>query len=394
MTARRTTILQIIPRLDTGGAELATIEITAAVTAQGWRALVLTEGGRLAAQIATHGGELVPFPAATKLPWRIWGNAAVIARLVRREGASLIHARSRAPAWSGLIAARRAGIPFVTTYHGAYNENGPGKRLYNSVMARGDIVIANSKYTADLIMARYGTDPARIEVIYRGLDAEAFDPAHIAPERVAQLRAAWQVAPGEKIVLQAARLTRWKGQESVIAAFARVLGNGRRDAVLVLAGDEQGRTAYRLELAALAQSLGIDNRVRFVGHVSDMAAAFAAAHVAVVGSIEPEAFGRAGVEAQAAGCPVIATRIGAPPETVLAPPLVAPDAATGWLVPPGEAGALAGAIADALDLDEPARARMAQRARANVQSRFTLSAMQDRTIAVYRRLLGMAAPGT
>ena len=151
------TILQIIPRLDTGGAELSTIEITDAIVRGGGRALVATEGGRLASRITENGGEIVPFPAGTKNPIRILANARALERLIRMRGIDLVHARSRAPAWSALIAARRAGIPFITTYHGAYAEKGRLKRLYNSVMARAGVVIANSHYTAGLIRERYGT---------------------------------------------------------------------------------------------------------------------------------------------------------------------------------------------------------------------------------------------
>lgn len=182
MPKDRPTILQIIPQLDAGGAELSVVEIAGAVARAGGRALVLAESGRLAASIEAAGGEVMPFPAATKNPLRILANARSIARIATREGVDLIHARSRAPAWSALMAARRLGVPFVTTYHGAYNETNAVKRFYNSVMARGDATIANSHYTARLIADRYGTPPARLVVIHRGVDTARFDPERIAPE--------------------------------------------------------------------------------------------------------------------------------------------------------------------------------------------------------------------
>ncbi len=390
MAEKRPTILQIIPELDTGGAELSTIEIAGAIEAAGGRAIVLSEGGRLVQRLRDTGAELQFFPAAVKNPIRLLWNAHRIANVVRRDGVDLIHARSRAPAWSGLLAARRTGLPFVTTYHGAYSERTALKRLYNSVMARGDAVIANSHYTADLIRMRYGIPLSRLNVIYRGLDAaEEFDPAQVAPERVAALRAQWAVGRDQRVVLHAARLTGWKGQSVLIEAAKLLQAQGRLDdAVIILAGDAQGRRAYKADLAAAIRDAGLDERVRMVGHVDDMPAAFLAAQVAVVASTEPEAFGRAAAEAQAMGTPVIATDIGAPPETVLSAQRVSVEAATGWLVPPSDAARLADAIAAALALTPETRAQMGTRARAHVMERFSLEVMKRQTLAVYDALLG------
>ncbi|HEU4377071.1 MAG TPA: glycosyltransferase family 4 protein [Hyphomicrobiaceae bacterium] len=385
------TILQIIPQLDAGGAELSAVEIADAVVRAGGRAIVLAEPGRLAADIAKVGGEVVPFPAASKNPVRMLANARAIARIVHSEHVDLVHARSRAPAWSAMWAARRTGVRFVTTYHGAYGEKNALKRLYNSVMARGDVVIANSRYTARLIAERYATPGARIEVIARGVDVHKFDPESIAQARVAALRDRWGVGPGEPVILLAARLTGWKGQTALIAATAKLQAMGRLgSAAVVLAGDAQGRTAYVRMLEDQIDRLGLKGRVRLVGHVEDVAAAFAAAHVTVVASTEPEAFGRTAIEAAAVGCPVIATDIGAPPETVLAEPAVAANAITGWLVPPGDADALAARLADALALAPAARRDLGQRARRHILGTYTVEAMQRRTLAVYDRLLGTA----
>jgi glycosyltransferase involved in cell wall biosynthesis len=385
------TILQIIPQLDAGGAELSAVEIADAVVRAGGRAIVLAEPGRLAADITQAGGEAVPFPAATKNPVRMLANAGAIARIVRAEHVDLVHARSRAPAWSAMWAARRTGVRFVTTYHGAYGEKNALKRLYNSVMARGDVVIANSRYTARLIAERYATPGARIEVIPRGVDVAKFDPDRIGETRVAALRSRWGVAPDQPVILQAARLTNWKGQTVLIEAAAKLQAAGRLgSAVVVLAGDAQGRTAYVRTLEEQIERLGLKDRVRLVGHVEDVAAAFAAAHATVVASTEPEAFGRTAIEAAAVGCPVIATDIGAPPETVRAEPGVASDAITGWLVPPGDADALAARLADALALAPAARWDLGERARRHVLATYTVEAMQRRTLAVYDRLLGTA----
>ena len=392
MPKDRPTLLQIVPQLDAGGAELSAVEIAEAVVRAGGRALVLSEpGGRLAPRVTAAGGEVIAFPAATKNPLKLLANARGIRRMVAAEGVDLIHARSRAPAWSALQAARQAAVPFVTTYHGAYNETNTLKKLYNGVMARGDVVIANSRYTADLIAARYATPRHRLEVIHRGVDTGAFDAQNIAPDRVAELRRRWGMAPDQRVILLAARLTRWKGQGVLIDAVAQLQTRGiLRGAVAILAGDAQGRDGYVKELQEHIERLGLREHVRLIGHVEDIAAAYLSAHVTVVASIEPEAFGRTAVEAAALGCPVIATNIGAPPETVLAQPIAAPQQITGWLVPPDSAGALTPVLAEALALAPSERTAMGERARRHVLAHFTTEAMQRRTLAVYDRLLGTA----
>lgn len=381
------TVLQIVPALDAGGAERTTVDVAAALVAAGARALVVSRGGRLVAEIEAAGAEFIPFPAATKNPARILINAERLRRLALRETVALIHARSRAPAWSAFAAARRAGLPLVTTYHGAYKPGGPLKTWYNSVMARGDAVIANSRFTARRIEASHPVSRGRITVIYRGTDLARFDARTIAPERIAALRAAWGVPEGRRIVLLAARLTGWKGQAVLIDAAARLAAEGLEDVDFVLAGDPQGRSDYVADLKARIGRHGLQDCVRIVGHCADMPAADAAACVVAVPSTEPEAFGRSAVEAQALGAPVVVSDLGAVPETVLAPPDAEPDERTGWRVPAGDADALAAALKEALSLTPESRAAMADRARAHVSAHFSLAAMTDATLALYRRLL-------
>lgn len=389
------TILQIIPQLESGGAEICTIQIADAIVRAGGTALVATEGGRLAGDVTTAGGEIIPMPVASKNPATILANIGRLRRLVRERGIALIDAASRAPAWSGLAAARRTGIPFVTTFHGAYGESNRFKRLYNSVMARGDRVIANSHYTGDLITRRYGTEKTRLRIVPRGVDVARFARSGVAPERIAALRTAWGVNDQQQIILHAARLTNWKGQRIAIEALSALRAQQGLDsrAVLVMAGDAQGRDAYVAGLRELAATLGVGDHIRLPGHVTDMPAAYAAADVTLVASIEPEAFGLTAAEAQAAGCPVTTTNIGAPPEIILAPPQVAPDAATGWHVPPNDAAALANAIFQALAMDVAARDAMRARAVVSVAQRFTVAEMQRQTLVVYDDLLGTSLAG-
>ena len=386
------TILQIIPRLETGGAELATVEITQAVVRAGGRVFVMSEGGRMASDVTRAGGVIVPFKAAAKNPLRIIANARRMARFIRERGVDVIHARSRAPAWSALMAARATDTAFVTTYHGAYGNRGPLKGLYNSVMARGDLVIANSNYTARLVHERHATDKVRIRLIPRGVDLACFDPAAVAAQRVASLRKKWGAGEGKLIVLHPARLTSWKGQHDVVEAAAqlfRAQGAGR-NAAFILAGDAQGREAYVSGLNRQIAQHGLEGKIRLVGHCGDMAAAYAAAHVTLVASTQPEAFGRTSIEAQAMGCPVIVTRQGASPETLLTTQRDGADAATGWIVPAGSPAALAKAIAEALILSQRERNAMAKRARAHIRVNFSAEQMQRQTLAVYDECLRSA----
>ena len=388
MAPARPTILQIIPTLDTGGAELSTVEIAHAIVAGGGRALVATSGGRLAPRIIEAGGEIIPFPADTKNPARMIANARSLAGLIRRENVDLVHARSRAPAWSAFSAARATKRPFVTTYHGAYSENGPLKRAYNSVMARGSPVIANSEFTASLIALRYGTPPGNIRIIHRGVDPSAFDPTTLPAARLDALRHYLGLAPGQPMILHPARLTRWKGQPILIEALALLGQHGDTPpAITVLAGSDQGRAAYTGELRALIRSHGLTANVRLPGHLDDMPSALALASVTVIASTDPEAFGRTAIEAQMIGCPVIATRIGAPPETVLSAPEFPPEECTGWLIPPGDPASLAAALSTALALTPAGRHSLATRARAHATANFSLHAMKLATLRVYDEVL-------
>jgi glycosyltransferase involved in cell wall biosynthesis len=378
--------LQVVPELETGGAELSAIEMAAAITGAGGRALVVSQGGRMEGALKAAGGELIRMPVASKAPWQIWRNGREIAKIAQREDVALLHARSRAPAWSTLMAARQTGLPFITTYHGAYGESGAMKRYYNGVMVRGRLVIANSDYIAQLIEDRYQTPRAKIRVIHRGVDA-GFDPALVSAERIKTIRQRWGVGDGLRIVLLAGRLTNWKGQRVLIDAFAQLDREGHTDnTVVVLAGDHQGREAYRDQLLEQIEAAGLTGRVLLVGHEDDMPGSFGAAHIAVVASSEPEAFGRTAVEAQAMGCPVIATRHGAPPETVIAPPDAGPERQTGWLTQPGDAADLAAHLAEALALPDAARQQLGANARTNVQENFTSSLMKSKTLLVYNEV--------
>lgn len=381
------TILQAVPRLETGGSEQSTLEIVQALARAGAKALVATEGGRMATAVTQAGGEIIPLPMASKNPLTILANARRLEEIVNARSVTLVHARSRAPAWSAFLATRRTKRPFVTTYHGAYSSRVPFKMLYNSVMARGDRVIANSHYTARLIAGRHRVPPEHMRVIYRGIDLSRFEPEEISPARVRSLQVAWGVAEGQKIILHAARLSRWKGQADVVEAARRLRDAGQLgDAVVIFAGDTQGRDEYREEIEAQIRDAGLRDSVRLVGHCDDIPAAFSLAAVAIIASTRAETFGRTSIESQAAGCPVIVTDVGAAPENVIPPS--SGENFTGWVVPIADPAALAASLAEALSLSDETRAAIGQRARAHVASQFTLREMQRATLAVYDELLG------
>ncbi len=378
MTPPPTTVLQILPNLDTGGVERGTIEMAQAIRGGGGRPLVSSAGGRMVAAVTRAGGRHIGLPLATKDPLNILLNARRIRRVIQAEGVALVHARSRAPAWSAWIAARRAKVPFVTTYHGAYAERGWLKRLYNSVMARGDRVIATSQYVAGLIASRHGVPPDRIRIIPRGVDPAVFDPDQVGTGRLAKLAQVWRLPDGRPTILLPARVTRWKGGPILIDALARMQ---RTDAVCVLVGSDQGRHNFSEQLVRQAERLGVADRLRLVGHCDDMPAALLLADVVVSASTQPEAFGRAVIEAQAMGRMVVATDHGGAAETVV-------NGTTGWRVPPGDADALAAALDHALGMSQEWRDWMGAQSRASVMTQYSLHAMQQATLRVYDELAG------
>lgn len=381
------TILQIIPELTGGGAEQAVLDIAAALAAVGARPLVATSGGRLIGKLEAKGGIWHPFPAQSKNPLRLPMLRHRLAQLIEAEGVALVHARSRAPAWLAHGVAKRAGIPFVTTYHGIYSGRSSLKRFYNSIMAKGDVVIANSAFTAAHIRHIYPKADAKIEVIARGIDLSAFDPQNVAPERVAALRQAWGVGATDRAILLPARLTPRKGHRTAVAAAARLMAAGEAEIKFIFAGDEQGHAPYLRDLDGAIAANGLAEHVRRVGPCADMPAAMLAASVVIIPSSEPESFGRVAAEAQAMGTPVVVSRHGALPEVVLTAPDVPETAITGWQIATGDAAALAAAIRAALALNADQRAALAARARANVEERYGLALMQAQTLAVYAALV-------
>ncbi|MFN3511751.1 MAG: glycosyltransferase family 4 protein [Phenylobacterium sp.] len=376
------TLLQVVPELDTGGAEQTTIDVAQAVVRAGGKALVATRGGRMAARLEADGGRLAQMPVQTKNPLVMLGNAARLVDLIRREKVSIVHARSRAPAFSALWAAQTTGTPFVATYHGVYNAKSGLKRWYNAVMTRGDLVIANSDYTRDHILAEHGVDPDKLVTIPRGVDLERFTPSWVTPDRVDNLRAAWGLDPADRRMklLLAGRLTRIKGHLMIVEAATRLKARGRRDFLILFAGDDQGRIEYRHEVERAIVAAGLEEQVKLVGHCDDMPAAYLVCDIAMLPTTKPESFGRAAVEPQVMGKPVLASDHGGTTETVV-------SGETGWLVPVDDPEAWALAIAKAIDVGHARLAAMGQAAANRARRLYSVDAMCEATLAAYARVL-------
>lgn len=375
-------VLQVVPALDTGGVERTTIEIAEGIVDSGGTALVATAGGRLEDKLRQVGGKIIRMDLNKKDPISIFKNSKRLKQVIRDFEVEIVHARSRAPAWSAHWAARSLGVPFVTTYHGVYNEIGPLKKIYNSIMASGDIVIANSHFTANAIRKRYNIPEARLRVIERGVDIDVFNRRRISKERIMAFGGglARLGKPGDAIFLLPARLTRWKGQEVAIDAASLLLSSGFENFILVIAGDHQGRTKYRTKLISKIESLGLERHVILSGNVDDIAAAYAMADFTVIPSIEPEAFGRTAAESQSLGVPVIASAIGALLDTVL-------DGRTGWLVEAGNASSIANAMCEAMSLPPQKYTEMSRAAETHALQRFCSTKMVSATLECYATLL-------
>jgi glycosyltransferase involved in cell wall biosynthesis len=373
--SRPPAVLQVLPSLVTGGVERGTIEMAQALAGAGWQAVVASSGGPLVREIERAGARHVTLPLASKNPLVMRANIGRLAEAIERFTIDIVHARSRAPAWSALWAARRTGRHFVTTFHNAYGAGSRVKHIYNSVMAKGERVIAISEFVGAHVAEVYGVTPDRLRVVPRGVDFTRFAPEHIRAERVVALARQWQLPDGALVVMMPGRLTRWKGQLVLIEALALL---GRSDVRCLFVGS--GTARYRRELEAAAARLGLGAAVEIVDECRDMPAAYMLADVVVSASTSPEGFGRVVVEAQAMGLPVVATDHGGARETVL-------PGSTGWLVPPRDPRALADAVAEALRLRPEERLAHAARAIDHVRRNFDTATMAARTLRVYEEVL-------
>ncbi len=392
-------IMQIIPRLDSGGAERTTIEIAQAIIKAGGNAYILTEGGRMA-EFARHlGAHIIYLPVQSKNPVILVQNIKKMIDLIHRYKIQILHARSRAPAWSAYLAGKIAKTVFLTTYHGSYRSGNSLKRFYNSVMVRGKYVIANSEFIKNLILEEYESFSSfqkiseKINVIPRGVDPVLFDLKRVSKTACLSLRKQWlgERDYGQAIWLLPGRLTSWKGQDIAIKAFSilcqSLKGEKKRETEilastphLVLLGDDQGRKTFKSQLEQFVFEMGLSNHVSFQPHRSDVFTAYAISDLVLSPSTRPEAFGRVAIEAQSMQKPVIVSDHGGARETVI-------HHHTGWRVQPGNVEDLANRMQEIIHMNHSEYTDFGKHARKYIEEKYTLESMQQKTLSVYRKSL-------
>ncbi len=370
-------IMQIIPELGPGGAEQGCIDIASELVAGGAQAIIVSNGGARVHELERIGAVHVNLPVHSKNPMTMWRNITALRKLIERYNVNIVHARSRAPAWSAHYACRKTKAHFITTCHAPYNISGKTKQFYNSSIAQGERVIAISNYVANYLRKHYRLDDRTIRLIPRGIPMEKFHPTAVTPQRMVSLAQSWRIPDSANIVMLPGRLTRWKGHSVLIDALEKI---NRPDLFCVIIGSDQGRKDYRKELETSIGTKGLGGQVRIVDHCNDMPAAYMLATVVVCPSTDPEGFGRVPVEAQAMGRPIVAADHGGAQETIL-------RGQTGWLVKPGDSSILASAIEEALALTPTQRSMLATRAMAHIAEHFTKAQMADKTLNVYAELL-------
>ncbi|PZP55964.1 MAG: glycosyl transferase [Micavibrio aeruginosavorus] len=378
MSKTHPVVLQIIPHLGAGGAEQGCIDVAAELVRAGATSIVVSNGGHRVPELTRAGSTHVTMPVHSKNPFIMWRNTRRLRKLIEKEKVDIVHARSRAPAWSAFEACKGTPAHYMTTCHAPYNIHDKKlKRFYNSSISRGERVIAISEYVADYLRENYGVDDSKIRLIHRGIAPEKFHPSLVTAERMIKLSKNWRIPDGATVILLPGRLTRWKGHTVLIDAMSKI---GRKDLFCVFVGADQGRSEYHAELEKLIAEKGLGEQIRIMGHCDDMSAAYMISTIIVSASIEPEGFGRVAVEGQAMGRIVIATDHGGSKETII------PDE-TGFLVPINDADALAEKIKQALSMPEEEKYMMAERAMNHVHANFTRQIMVNKTIDVYAELL-------
>lgn len=368
--------MQVLPELITGGVERGTVDIAEALVQAGHKAIVVSNGGPLVADLNALGAQHIELSVHSKNPFIIRRNAHRLASLARSLNVEVIHARSRAPAWSCHWATREAHIPFVTTFHGTYGHSNRIKRWYNRVMCRGDHTIAVSNYISDHIQTVYGKPQGDLSVIHRGVDMDSFDPVNLDQKDLLALRQKWKVPEGKKVILVPGRLSRRKGQLDFIEAFAKLNND---DLFALIVGSDQGRDYYSEELLARIDRHCLSDKIILCGHHRDMALAYAISDIVVAASNEPEAFGRVACEAQAMGCLVVATQHGGAKETIA-------PCQKAWQCEPKSQASMTGALEKAIAVQAEQKELVANESRKFIQQHFSLTQMCSATLQVYEEV--------
>jgi len=377
-------VLQVIPKLGYGGAETGCYDIAHYLPENECGSYIVTSGGELLKFIDKKKVKIIKLPVHSKNPLIIFINFLALIGVILINNISIVHARSRAPAWSCLLAAKVTGRKFVTTFHGTYNFNSKIKRFYNSVMVRSDLIIAGSNFIFSHIKEnyiKYFDAKKKLLVIFRGINVDYFDPTTKLESDEKKLLKEWQIEKDKKIILLPGRLTGWKGQEVFIEAVNLVNTElGYEAFYAVILGSEQGRELYKKKLIRLTEQHRLINQVKFIDHCKDMALAYKVSDIVVSASIEPEAFGRVAVEAQSMERPIIASNIGGSNETVV-------DEKTGFLFDSNNAKSLSKKILKVLSMDEASLQSIGKEGRKNIIQKFNVEKMCFSTYSEYKKIL-------
>ena len=377
-------VLQVIPKLGYGGAETGCYDIAHYLPENGCKSFIVTSGGELLKFVDKNKVKVFRLPVQSKNPILILINAIILTFIILFNNISIIHARSRAPAWSCLIASKITSRKFVTTFHGTYNFTNKFKKFYNSVMIRSDLIIAGSNFIFSHIKENYArllNERKKLLVIFRGINVDYFDSSTKLGSDEKNLLQKWNINDEKKIILLPGRLTSWKGQELFIEAINLVkieLGYEAFHAVIL--GNDQGRDLYKKKLIRLTEQYRLTNQIKFIDHCEDMALAYKVSDIIVSASIEPEAFGRVAVEAQSMEKLIIASNIGGSNETIN-------DEKTGFLFKSGDAESLSKKIIRGLTMDETSINLMGKEGRSNIIKKFNVEKMCFSTYSEYKRLL-------
>ena len=376
-------ILQIIPNMEIGGAERTVLEITSFLKDTEFSSLVLTSGGKLIGELEKENIEVIKLKIDKKNPYSIIKNFFLFIKIFREKKIDLIHVRSRAPAWSAIFAAKKIGIPVLTTWHGHVSNSSFIKKIYNSIMLKGDAVIANSAYTAERISKIYNIDLNKIDIISRGVNVESFERSKFSNTEISNMRKMWSVDDNKIIILFPARLTRWKGHLVTIEAINLLKKEKFFDHVIFLfAGEKAGAENYIKKLNSIITKFKLQENIKLVERIENMPLAYLASDIVLSPSIEPEPFGRIPIEAQAAGKTIIASDHGAVRDTIKNG-----NNFTGFKVKPNDPQALSIAIKQSITMDKKDLTKMHERAISNVKNNFSLENMCKKTLEVYKRLL-------
>ena len=373
-------VLQVLPELQHGGVEWGTIQVAEALQQNGYTNFVASAGGRLEYELDKMKVKHFKLPLKTKNPLKLYLNSLKLEKIIKENGINIVHARSRAPAWSAYWAAKRAGVKYMTTFHGTYGLGPKGiKKVYNKVMTFGQLVIAISTHIKNHMLQHYNVDESKMRLIHRCVDVEKFAPKSVSQERIIRTIKENNLPEDRPIISLVGRITRWKGQHILVEAMS-MLKN--KDAYALIVGSDQGRVKYTEELKATAKKLGVENRIKFIGESFDIPALLMVSDVVLSTAIEPEAFGRAAIEGQAMGKIVLASNIGGSLENLV-------DGVSGRLFKSNDAKSLAEAMDWALSLPAEEKKKFSEAAIKNVHDNFTKQIMCDKTIAVYNELLKM-----